>query len=154
VFRTEFKSALNDFLETHGQPCGIATLEALIAWNENRPDAIPYGQSLLIAANATTGLRDPAYIADRARDIALSRTAGIDAALEMAGADVLMAPMGSAAKCTGKAGAPVVALPAGVASTGTPFGVTLFASLGDDLKLLRIASAVDRIIDGRRIPKL
>jgi amidase len=65
-----------------------------------------------------------------------------------------MAPMGSAAKCTGKAGAPVVALPAGVASTGTPFGVTLFASLGDDLKLLRIASAVDRIIDGRRIPKL
>jgi amidase len=154
VFRTEFKAALNDFLETHDQPCGIGNLEALIAWNERRPDAIPYGQSLLIAANATAGLRDPGYLADRARDIALSRTAGIDAALGMAGADVLIAPMGSAAKCTGKAGAPVVALPAGLASTGAPFGVTLFASLGSDLKLLRIASAVERVIDGRRTPKL
>ncbi|MGE0038617.1 MAG: amidase family protein [Xanthobacteraceae bacterium] len=154
VFRTEFKAALNDFLEAHDRPCEIGSLEALIAWNERRPEAIPYGQTLLIAANATAGLRDPAYRADRARDIALSRMAGIDAALEMAGADVLIAPMGSAAKCTGKAGAPVVALPAGVASTGTPFGVTLFASLGSDLKLLRIASAVERIIDGRRTPKL
>jgi amidase len=154
VFRTEFKAALNDFLESHDQPCGIVSLEALIAWNENRPDAIPYGQSLLIAANATAGLRDPAYVADRARDIVLSRAAGIDAALDMSGADVLIAPMGSAAKCTGKAGAPVVALPAGLAPTGVPFGVTLFASLGGDLKLLRIASAVERVIDGRRTPKL
>jgi hypothetical protein len=89
VFRTEFKAALNDFLEAYDQPCGIGSLEALIAWNENRSDAIPYGQSLLIAANATAGLRDRTYLADRARDIALSRAAGIDAALEMAGADVL-----------------------------------------------------------------
>jgi amidase len=154
VFRTEFKAALNDFLEAYDQPCGIGSLEALIAWNEQRPDAIPYGQSLLIAANATAGLRDRTYLADRARDIALSRVAGIDAALEMAGADVLIAPMGSAAKCTGKASAPVVALPAGLASAGAPFGVTLFASLGDDRKLLRIASAVERVIDGRRTPKL
>ena len=154
VFRTEFKAALNDFLEAHNQPCEIVSLEALIAWNEQRPDAIPYGQALLIAANATAGLRDPAYLADRARDIALSRTAGIDAALEMAGADVLIAPMGSAAKCTGKAGAPVVALPAGLAASGTPFGVTLFTSLGDDLKLLRIASAVERVTGGPSVPKL
>jgi amidase len=154
VFRAEFKAALNDLLEAHNQPCGIASLDALIAWNGQRHEAIPYGQSLLIAANGTAGLREPAYLADRARDIVLSRTAGIDAALRMAGADVLIAPMGSAAKCTGKAGAPVVALPVGLDSTGTPFGVTLFASLGDDAKLLRIAAAAEQAIGGRRVPKL
>ena len=154
VFRTEFKAALHEFLEAHDSPCGIANLEALIAWNEKRPDAIPYGQSLLIAADRTNGLRDPAYLADRERDIALSRATGIDAAVRVAGADVLIAPMGSAAKCTGKAGAPVVALPAGIASSGVPFGVTLFAPLGDDAKLLRIGSAVERVIGDCRAPKL
>ena len=81
VFRTEFKAALNAFLRGHDHPCGINSLAALIRWNDAHPDAIPHGQSLLLAAEATTGLDDPQYRADRARDIVLSRTAGIDAAI-------------------------------------------------------------------------
>jgi amidase len=154
VFRTEFKAALNRFLSEHVSSCGISSMDALIAWNEQHPEAIPYGQSLLLAANQTAGLDDPGYIADRRHDIALSRTAGIDAALAIAGADALIAPMGWAAKCTGKAGAPVIAIPAGLDATGTPFGVTLFSALGHDLALLRLASAIERVIGDRRIPKL
>jgi amidase len=154
VFRTEFKTALDAFLAEHDSPCGIASLDALVAWNERHPEAIPYGQSLLLAASRTGGLDDPGYVADRCRDIALSRTAGIDAALDMSGADVLIAPMGSAAKCTGKAGAPVIALPAGLDPSGTPFGVVLFASPGSDRKLLRIAAAVEKAIGDRRLPRL
>jgi amidase len=154
VFRTEFKAALNEFLEAHDSPCGISSMEALVAWNERHPEAIPYGQSLLLAANQTTGLDHPDYVADRRRDIALSRTAGIDAALAMSGADMLIAPMGSAAKCTGKAGAPAIAVPADLDASGTPFGVVLFTSLGNDQSLIRIASAVERAIGDRRIPQL
>ena len=129
-------------------------MDALVAWNELHPEAIPYGQSLLLAANKTTGLDDPDYVADRRRDIALSRAAGIDAALAMSGADVLIAPMGSAAKCTGKAGAPAIALPAGLDPSGTPFGVVLVTSLGNDRRLVAIASAVERAIGDRRTPRL
>lgn len=146
VFRAEFKAALDVFLEDHGAPCGIPSLGALIAWNEKHPDKIPYGQSLLIAANETGGLDDPRYAGDRARDLALSRAAGIDAAIAMADLDLLIAPMGAAAKCTGKAGAPVVAIPCGLDATGAPFGVTLFASWGGDGRLIAGACAVEDAI--------
>ena len=154
VFPTEFKAALDAFLEEHGAPCGIVSLADLVRWNEKHPEFIPYGQSLLVAARGTNGLRDVRYRSDRARDLALSRTAGIDAALEQSGANVLIAPMGAAAKCTGKAGAPVVALPAGLDAAGAPFGVTLFTSFRNDMRLLKVAEAVEHVVGERRLPAL
>lgn len=146
VFRTEFKAALNGFLAAHGAPCGIDSLDALIRWNDGNPDAIPYGQSLLIAAQATAGLDDALYMRDRRRDIGLTRDAGIDAAMRIGEVDILIAPMAAAAKCTGKAGAPVLAIPTGVCSAGLPFGVTLYASRGQDAALLRCGLTVFSIV--------
>jgi amidase len=80
VFGTEFRMALDAFLADHDRPCGIGSLADLIRWNETHPERIPYGQRLLIAANETEF--GEAYIADRARDIALSRCGGIEGALE------------------------------------------------------------------------
>jgi amidase len=154
VFRTEFKAALNAFLEQSNNPCGIDSIDSLIRWNEQHPHKIPYGQGLLIAAAETVGLDDPRYRADRKRDIALSRHAGIDAALDFSGVDALIAPMSAAAKCTGKAGAPVLAIPVGHDSKGAPFGVTLFASPGSDAVLLEAGAAVAAIIGQRLSPKL
>ncbi len=154
VFRTEFKAALNAFLAENGNPCGIDSIETLIAWNEKKPSAIPYGQSLLIAAAETKGLDDARYIADRRRDIVLSRDAGIDGALRFSGADALIAPMGVAAKCTGKAGAPVLAIPVGLDGKGQPFGVTLYASIGQDAELLEVGTTIAAIVGKRVAPKL
>jgi amidase len=154
VFRAEFKSALNAFLEACDSPCGMSSMADIIAWNECHPESIPYGQALLVAANETGGTDDPSYKGDRARDIALSLTGGIQAALAMSGADFLIAPMGSAARCTGKAGAPVVALPVGLGPSGVPFGVTLFAMPGDDARLLAAAQLIEREIGDRQVPKL
>lgn len=154
VFRTEFKAALNDFLRNNGSPCGVATMDDLIAWNEQHPDAIPFGQSLLIAAAQAAGLNDPAYIADRRRDLTLSRDAGIGGALKACNADVLIAPMGAAAKCTGKAGAPVLAIPIGRDSAGLPAGITLFSMPGSDAVLLDIGATVAKIIGERILPAL
>lgn len=154
VFRSEFRAAIDDFLADHGAPGGIGNLAALIAWNEANPAAIPYGQSLLRAAAEAPGLDHQVYRADRARDLALCRAGGIDAALDMAEAHALIAPMGAAAKCTGKAGTPVVAVPAGRDAAGAPFGVTLIGSLGRDADLLAIAAAVERTLGGRLLPSL
>jgi amidase len=154
VFRTEFKASLDAFLEDNANPCGIDSLATLIRWNEQEPSAIPFGQSLLLAAVETRGLDDPIYVADRRRDIALSRAAGIDAALRLADAHALIAPMDAAAKCTGKAGAPVLAIPVGLDARGRPFGVTLFASVGHDAALLEIGATVAAIIGHSVTPTL
>lgn len=150
VFPTEFKAALNAFLEAHIAPCGIGSLAELISWNEANTGAIPYGQSLLLSADGTAGLDDPKYLADRRHDIVLSRRAGIGAAIESGGVDALLVPMSVAARCTGKAGAPVVALPLGLDSEGRPVGMTLIANRGDDRRLLAVAAAVEAAV-GQRV---
>jgi amidase len=154
VFRTEFKQALNAFLIENRSPCGIASMAELIRWNEHHPEAIPYGQPLLIAASESIGLDDRKYREDRRRDIMLSRQGGIDAALYYACADALIAPMGVAAKLTGKAGAPVLAIPIGLGSAGNPAGVTIFSSMGGDRDLLEIGAAITPVIGCRAIPEL
>lgn len=154
VFRTEFKAALDVFLADHQEPCGIASLNALIAWNDTYPQHIPFGQSLLMAAASASGLDSDQYRRDRAQDIALCGPGGIDAALTAHHADVLLVPMACAAKITGKAGAPVVALPAGADADGRPFGITVIASRGDDAALLRAAAAIERAIESGLGPRI
>ena len=66
-------------------PGGIFNEGFALSWADNvLDDAIPYGQTLLLSASGTAGLEDAKYLADRRRDIALSRTAGIDAAVGFA----------------------------------------------------------------------
>ena len=152
VFRTEFKAALNTFLQENDSPCGIDSMESLIAWNEAHPEFIPYGQSLLLASNASKGIDDAQYQSDRARDISLSVTTGIDAAMNLQDIDVLIAPMGAAAKLTGKAGAPVIAIPCGMGPDLTPFGVTIIAKVDDDARLLAIGRQIELVVGERKVP--
>ncbi|MDW8845086.1 amidase family protein [Erwinia sp. MMLR14_017] len=153
VFRTEFRESLNSLLATL-QPCGITSMQDIISWNNAHPEAIPYGQSLLEAANASPDLLSAQYISDRRHDVALSLDAGILAALKSGNVDVLLSPMAAAAKCTGKAGAPVVAIPAGQDEDGLPFGITLFAAPGDDYLVLQAAKAVESVIGKRLEPDI
>ncbi len=106
-----------------------------------------------MAAEQTKGLCDVTYQRDRARDILLSRTAGIDTALSL-GVDVLMVPMTALAKCTGKAGTPVFAIPLGLDATGSPIRVTLCAGLEQDGTLLRAGRAVAQVIATRQLATL
>lgn len=154
VFPSEFRASIDEFFAGNGAPCGIRSLAELISWNDAHPEAIPYGQPLLVAARAAPDLADPRYRADRRRDIALSRTGGIDAAIDMAELDALIVPMTVAARYTGKAGAPVAAIPVGTTGDGRPFAVTLFGKPGTDDVLLTVAAAVERAIGERVIPDL
>jgi amidase len=106
----------------------------------------------LLASNATRGIDDPQYQIDRARDISLSVTEGIDAAMNIFNVDVLIAPMGAAAKLTGKSGAPVVAIPCGLGLNLMPFGVTIASKLNSDAQLLAIAQQIERAVGERKVP--
>ncbi|UIL55021.1 MULTISPECIES: amidase family protein [Pantoea] len=151
VFRTEFRASLNRLL-TALKPCGIGSLRDIIAWNSAHPAHIPYGQSLLEATEAAPDIHSAEYAGDRQQDIALSLENGILAALASAQADVLLSPLSAAAKCTGKAGAPVVAIPAGADAEGLPFGITLYGAPGQDADILQAAIAVESVIGKRLMP--
>ncbi len=88
---------------------------------------------------------------DRLNDIRLTTAEGIDAALPASGADVLTAPMGVAAKLTGKAGAPALSLPVATLADGSRFGITLYTRVGEDMRLLSIGR-FRRTRDQRRLP--
>ncbi len=83
------------------------------------PSILPYGQSLLIAAESTLGISSAGSLADKRRDHILSRTAGIDAAITLGDVDFLVAPMGAAAKYPGKAGAPTLVAAGKLVSSNT-----------------------------------
>lgn len=151
VFRSQFKASLDSLL-AQLRPCGIGSMQELIDWNLAHPEAIPYGQSLLEAANAAPDIVSAQYVAERQRDVVLSVDAGIAAALKAGSVDVLLAPMSAAAKCTGKAGAPVIAIPAGADAGGRPFGVTVFAAPGQDALVLQAGALVESVAGARVTP--
>ena len=134
------------------KPCGMTSMGDIIEWNKSHPEAIPYGQSLLDAAKASPDIRSAQYINDRRHDVALSLHEGILAALKKGSADVLLSPMTVAAKCTGKAGVPVVAIPAGADAAGLPFGVTVYGAPGQDYAVIYAAEAIEKVIGKRVLP--
>ena len=81
VFRTEFKAALNTFLRDHERPCGIDSLAALIRWNEAHPGGDPVWPVAAARRRSHRRPRRSAIPSRPRRDIVLSRTAGIDAAM-------------------------------------------------------------------------
>jgi len=153
VFRVEFRESLNSLLQTLA-PCGMTSVKDIIAWNEMHPENIPYGQSLLEASDSAPDLHSEQYIRDRRHDRVLSLDAGIVAALKSGQADILLSPMSAAAKCTGKAGAPVVAVPAGKDADGLAFGITLYAAPGQDNKVLQAAEWIEEVVGSRIMPIL
>ena len=138
----------------------------LIAFNDANPDLEePPGfqdQSRLIASEATTG-RDQTYFNALAADIALGRSRGIDAAIQMHNLDALVLPSQNFAlncKPPSIAGYPMVTVPLGfypdnvtVKSTGPtifypapgiPFGLSFFASKFSEFKLISFAFAYEQ----------
>src|SRR5438093_2387437 len=81
----EFKRDLNRYLAELGAASPIRALRDLIRFNEARPrEMLRFGQTLLLAAQSTSGLRAPTYVVSRAEDIRLSRPEGIDPVMERA----------------------------------------------------------------------
>lgn len=145
VFAREFKAGLNAFLAGQGNAAPVRTLADIIAFNAaHAQQCLQYGQLLAENADRSGGLDDPAYHADRLRDITLTRTLGIDAVCRQYGVDALITPGGAAAKLTGKAGYPAITVPAGFTADGSPVGLSFIGPAFSEPRLIALAHAFEQ----------
>jgi amidase len=114
VMLYEFKRDLGRYLAGLGDGTPIRSLRDLIRYNEAHPhEMLRFGQTLLLAAQATGGLGTATYHRSRAEDIRLSRTEGIDLVMARERPDALVFPGWTGAPIGAKAGYPSVSVPAG-----------------------------------------
>jgi len=125
VMLYEFKRDLNRYLGGLGEASSIRSLRDLIRFNETRPrEMLRFGQVLLLAAQATSGLGTATYRLSRAEDIRLSRAEGVDQVMARERLDALVFPGWTGAAIGAKAGYPSVIVPAGYTAEGAPVGLT------------------------------
>ena len=153
VMLYEFKRDLNRYLRELGETSPIRSLRDLIRHNEARPrEMLRFGQVLLLAAQATGGLRTSTYRVSRAEDIRLSRTEGIDPVMKRERLDALVFPGWVGAAIGAKAGYPSIIVPAGYTPEGAPVGLTFLGRAWSEPTLLRLAHAFECATRHRRPP--
>lgn len=120
------KRDFNNWLASLGAAAPVKSLTELREWNKahEKMGAIKYGQTLLDASDALDLEKERArYDADRARDVRLGGTNGIDAAVKAHNLDALLFPGPSSAGVASRPGYPTVLVPFGmIPNTPGSFG--------------------------------
>lgn len=159
---TEFKVGINVYLASHARAGQSATLQELIDFNTaHAAQVMPFfGQEVFIAAQATNGLSDPAYLTAKQSAADAAGKNGIAAALAANNLDALISPTASPAWKTnhamGDPGIVTSSAPAAVARYphltvpmgqvgGLPVGLSIFAKAWDDAKVLALGYAYEQL---------
>jgi amidase len=117
VLNYGMKRDFNKWLTSLGAAAPVKTLTELREWNtaHEKMGTLKYGQSQLDASDKIDLENDRAkYEEDRARDIRLGGTTGIDAALKANNLDALLFPGAASAGIASKPGYPTVLVPFGM----------------------------------------
>jgi amidase len=126
VLNYGMKRDFNKWLASLGPAAPVKSLTELREWNtaHERLGAIKYGQSQLDASDRIDLEKDRAkYEEDRARDIRVFGTNGIDAAMKANNLDALLFPGPASAGIASKPGYPTVLVPFGmIPNAATNFG--------------------------------
>ena len=126
AFKYGMKRDFNIWLKSLGAKAPVKTLTELRQWNiaHQRAGAIKYGQANLDVSDEMDLQADRArYEADRRKDVLLSATNGIDAALKAHQLDALLFPSAGSANIGARPGYPTVTVPFGfIPFTGAPGG--------------------------------
>jgi amidase len=147
----EFKASLNSYLASEMPGAKVHSLSEIIAYNDQHPDRVKYGQGLLQASDATPGREElfPAQ-ADPSRD---SARQSIDTALAEGNADAILTPGNAHANVGAAAGYPTVIEPLGYTNGGKdPFGIGFLGRAFDEPKLLGYAYAYEQAAHARVVP--
>ena len=168
VFKYGMKRDFNAWLGTLGASAPIKSLSELRQWNEahQRGGAIKYGQSNLDVSDEMDLERDRArYEADRARDIDLSATHGIDEVMKAERLDALLFPGSNGAAIAAKPGYPTVIVPFGFVPNAPsppfpdgfdakpqPMGVGFTGMACSEPRLIEIAYAFEQATHSRKPP--
>ena len=167
AFKYGMKRDFNRWLSTLGPDAPIKTLTELRNFNLAHPTrgAIKYGQVQLDNSDEMDLEADRArYEADRAKDIQLAGTNGIDAAMQMHQLDALLFPAGTGAALASKPGYPTVIVPFGMIPNSptppfpeafdarpAPYGVSFTGMACSEPRLLELAYAFEQATK-RRVP--
>jgi amidase len=171
ILMTELKADLNAYLATTAPdqvPSRI--LADLIAFNRQHAEAeMPlFGQDLFEAAQLSKGLDDPAYVAARADARRFAGPEGIDAMLQAAKVDVLIAPTlgpawlidpvlkdrfvgGGVGGPPAIAGYPHLTVPMGLVD-GLPVGLSFVGPAWSEARLLAYGFAFEQVAHARVPP--
>jgi amidase len=167
------KRDFNSWLKSLGTAAPVKTLTELRQWNiaHQRAGAIKYGQANLDVSDEMDLQADRGrYEADRRKDILLSATNGIDAALKANRLDALLFPAASSANIGARPGYPTVTVPFGLvpvpAGTGAnafpagfepkpgPYNVSFTGTACSEPKLIELAYAFEQATKKRMAPPL
>ena len=170
VFKYGMKRDFNKWLASLGAAAPVKTLTELRQWNitHQRAGAIKYGQSLLDVSDEMSLEGDLArYQSDRAKDLFLTATHGIDEVMTEKKLDALLFPGSSGAGIAAKPGYPTVIVPFGFVPNAptpafaetfkakpSPYGVSFTGMACSEPTLLRIAYAFEQATKGRVPPPL
>jgi amidase len=160
----------NLWLASLGESAPVKTLTELRKWNtaHQKMGAIKYGQSLLDVSDAMDlELHRARYESDRARDIELAATHGIDEVLQAEKLDALLFPGPGGAAIAARPGyptvmvpfatipnAPTTAFPESFKAQPAPFGVSFTGTACSEPTLLRLAYAFEQTTKKRVGPVL
>jgi amidase len=175
VLKYGMKRDFNAWLKTLGDRAPVKTLTELRQWNvaHQKAGAIKYGQALLdISDEMDVQMDRSRYQADRAKDLRLAATEGIDAVMKRHTLHALLFPGSSSAGIAAKAGYPTVIVPfgfvpnlpaaggagsaqnpfpAGFDPKPAPFGVSFTGMACSEPRLLELAFAFEQATK-RRVP--
>jgi amidase len=170
VLKYGMKRDFNQFLASLGPSAPVKTLTQLREWNirHTKAGAIRFGQSNLdISDEMDVEADKQRYLTDRAKDIALAGTHGIDEVMKANNLDALLFPGATGAAISAKPGyptvivpfgkvpnAPTVPFPDGFAAKGTPFGVSLGGTACSEPRLIELAFAFEQATKRRQPPVL
>jgi amidase len=168
VLKYGMKRDFNAFLKTLGASAPVKTLTELRVWNieHTQSGAIRFGQSNLDVSDEMDVVADKArYEADRAKDIRLAGTEGIDAAMKSNNLDALVFPAANGASIAAKPGYPTVIVPFGLVANAltnpalpdgfnpkpVPFGVSFTGMACSEPRLIELGYSFEQATK-RRVP--
>jgi amidase len=167
VAKYGFKRDFNLWLASLGNAAPLKTLTDLRNWNLAHKNAgsMKYGQALLDISDEMDLDADRArYESDRALDIAIYGTHGIDAIMQREKLDAILFPAGTGAAISAKPGYPTVAVPFGTVPNSPtppfpegfnakpmPYGVSFAGGACSEPRLIELAYAFEQATK-RRVP--
>jgi amidase len=151
VIPNEFKASLNDYLAKETVPTlRVRTLSDIVAYNDQHPDKVKYGQNLLQASDATPGNQTLADV--NAAGVIAGAAADVDAALAEGDADAIIGPDYSHGRAGAAAGYPTVEMPLGYPGGRARMSISFLGTRYSDPRLLGYAYAFEQATHARRPP--
>jgi amidase len=159
----------NKWLDSLGKAAPVKSLQDLRDWNRKheKAGATKYGQSLLDISDAMDlDVFRARYEADRARDVYLTATHGIDEVMKGQNLDALLFPSGFGAAIAARPGYPTVTVPFGMVPNAPaapnafpegfnakpgPFGVSFTGMACSEPRLLALGYAFEQATK-KRVP--